>query len=69
LCSPISEQKAGVPTVPGSKGLISNEKEALEVARQIGIPVMIKATAGACLRAQQLNDLNHVNKGISARSC
>lgn len=38
--------KAGVPTVPGSPGLIRTTAEALEVADQIGYPVLIKATAG-----------------------
>ena len=38
--------QAGVPVVPGSDGLIENEKEAIAVAEQIGFPVLIKATAG-----------------------
>src|SRR5690606_14144396 len=37
---------AGVPTVPGSKGLVADEHEAVEVAKEIGYPVIIKATAG-----------------------
>ncbi len=37
---------AGVPTVPGSAGLLQSEEEALTVAARIGYPVMIKATAG-----------------------
>ncbi|HWI61194.1 MAG TPA: acetyl-CoA carboxylase biotin carboxylase subunit [Symbiobacteriaceae bacterium] len=39
-------KKAGVPTVPGSEGLVTTEAEALEVAERIGYPVLIKATAG-----------------------
>lgn len=39
-------QKAGVPTVPGSEGLITNDTEAMEVAKAVGFPLMIKATAG-----------------------
>jgi acetyl-CoA carboxylase, biotin carboxylase subunit len=39
-------QRIGVPTVPGSEGLISTEEEAIAIARQIGYPVMVKATAG-----------------------
>jgi acetyl-CoA carboxylase biotin carboxylase subunit len=39
-------QQAGVPTIPGSKGLILNENEAKTIAAEIGYPVMIKATAG-----------------------
>jgi acetyl-CoA carboxylase biotin carboxylase subunit len=38
--------QAGVPVVPGSEGIISDEKEALRVAEKIGFPVAIKATAG-----------------------
>jgi len=39
-------RKAGVPIVPGSSGIVSNEDEALEIASEIGFPVIIKATAG-----------------------
>ncbi len=44
----------GVPTVPGSDGLLSNEREALKIARDIGYPVMIKATAGGGGRGMRL---------------
>ncbi len=37
---------ANVPVVPGSEGLIQNEKEAVRLAHEIGFPVLIKATAG-----------------------
>ena len=37
---------AGVPCVPGSEGLLKNGKHAVEVAKEIGLPVMMKATAG-----------------------
>ncbi len=39
-------QDAGVPTVPGSDGIIEDMDEACELAEKIGFPVMIKATAG-----------------------
>lgn len=39
-------KKAGVPTVPGSDGLIANVDEAVRIADEIGYPVIIKATAG-----------------------
>ncbi|MDB5296206.1 MAG: acetyl-CoA carboxylase, biotin carboxylase [Phycisphaerales bacterium] len=39
-------KRANVPTVPGSAGAVEDEKEALEVARKIGYPVIIKASAG-----------------------
>jgi len=47
-------QKAGVPTVPGSWGLLSSEKEALAIAQEIGYPVIIKATAGGGGRGMRL---------------
>ena len=37
---------ASVPVVPGSGGTVDDEAEALELARRIGYPIMIKATAG-----------------------
>ncbi|MCL4220367.1 MAG: acetyl-CoA carboxylase biotin carboxylase subunit [Phycisphaerales bacterium] len=37
---------AKVPTFPGSEGAIENEEEAVEVANEIGYPVIIKAAAG-----------------------
>jgi acetyl-CoA carboxylase, biotin carboxylase subunit len=39
-------REAKVPVVPGSGGLIEDDAEALRVAREIGFPVLIKATAG-----------------------
>lgn len=38
--------KAGVPCVPGSEGLLEDAKHAVKVAKEIGFPVMMKATAG-----------------------
>ncbi len=39
-------KKAGVPVVPGSDGLVEEEDEAFAIAKRIGYPVIIKATAG-----------------------
>ncbi len=39
-------KKAGVPTVPGSDGLLKDVEDAKKVAKKMGYPVMIKATAG-----------------------
>ncbi len=47
-------QKAGVPTVPGSEGLVDSEEIALKIADKIGYPVMIKATAGGGGRGMRL---------------
>ena len=39
-------KKAGVPTVPGSDGILEDFKKAKKIAKEIGYPVMLKATAG-----------------------
>ena len=39
-------QEAGVSTVPGYMGLIADAEEAVKISREIGYPVMIKASAG-----------------------
>ncbi len=47
-------QKAGVPTIPGSWGLLESQENALSIARDIGYPVIIKATAGGGGRGMRL---------------
>jgi len=39
-------KEAGVPTIPGSEGLLKDVEDAKKVAAEMGYPVMIKATAG-----------------------
>jgi len=39
-------KKAGVPVVPGSDGVVTEESSALEIARDLGFPVIVKAAAG-----------------------
>jgi acetyl-CoA carboxylase biotin carboxylase subunit len=39
-------KKAGVPTIPGSEGILKDLAEARKIAGKMGYPVMIKATAG-----------------------
>jgi acetyl-CoA carboxylase biotin carboxylase subunit len=39
-------KKAGVPTIPGSEGLLSSVEEGQKLAKKIGYPVILKATAG-----------------------
>ncbi|MEC4803041.1 MAG: acetyl-CoA carboxylase biotin carboxylase subunit [Jaaginema sp. PMC 1079.18] len=47
-------QKAGVPTLPGSEGLLSSEDQAKAIAQEIGYPVILKATAGGGGRGMRL---------------
>lgn len=39
-------RKAGVPVVPGSEGPVRSESKALEVAKSIGFPLIVKASGG-----------------------
>ena len=52
--------KAGVPVVPGSEGAIEKDSDALELANEMGYPVIIKAAAGGGGRGMRVvhNDIN-----------
>ena len=39
-------EKAGVPCIPGSKGLLKDLPDAKKTAKEVGYPIMLKATAG-----------------------
>ena len=45
---------AGVPTIPGSGGLVADEAAARKVADEIGYPVLIKASAGGGGRGMRI---------------
>jgi acetyl-CoA carboxylase biotin carboxylase subunit len=47
-------EAAGLPTIPGSLGNLSGIAEALELAAEVGYPVMLKATAGGGGRGMRL---------------
>ncbi len=53
-------QKVGVPTVPGSEGLLESVSDASQLASEMGYPVMIKATAGGGGRGMRL--VGHANE-------
>lgn len=46
--------KAGVPLLPGSKGVVRSVAEAHEVAREVGFPLIIKAAAGGGGRGMKI---------------
>ncbi|UKJ07287.1 acetyl-CoA carboxylase biotin carboxylase subunit [Solitalea lacus] len=62
-------KKAGVPTIPGSDGLLSDVSEGIKVANQIGYPVILKATAGGGGRGMRIvwKDEDFENAWDSAR--
>jgi acetyl-CoA carboxylase biotin carboxylase subunit len=47
-------QKAGVPVVPGSGGVVEDEEKAVKVARDVGFPVILKASAGGGGRGMRI---------------
>jgi acetyl-CoA carboxylase biotin carboxylase subunit len=46
--------ECGVPILPGSEGILQSAEEALDLARQIGYPVMLKASAGGGGRGMRM---------------
>ncbi|MEO8434099.1 MAG: acetyl-CoA carboxylase biotin carboxylase subunit [Pyrinomonadaceae bacterium] len=47
-------KKAGLPIVPGSPGVLESEEEALAIAREIGFPVIVKASGGGGGRGMRI---------------
>ena len=47
-------KRAGVPILPGSDGIIASEGEAVEWGRQVGFPVIMKASAGGGGRGMRI---------------
>ncbi len=46
--------KAGIPVLPGSNGIVKDEKELLDLAEKIGYPAIIKAAAGGGGRGMRI---------------
>ena len=47
-------KKAGVPTIPGSDGLVESVADAIKIAKKIKYPVILKATAGGGGRGMRI---------------
>ena len=69
--SPAKEamRAAGVPVVPGSVGLVASPEQALEVARKVGFPILLKADSGGGGRGmRRCNDESELAEAfVSAR--
>ncbi|MGB2599509.1 MAG: acetyl-CoA carboxylase biotin carboxylase subunit [Candidatus Omnitrophota bacterium] len=63
-------KKAGIPVIPGSKDVVKTKEEALKVAKKIGYPVIIKASAGGGGKGMRVchNDVRLVGAFMTARS-
>jgi acetyl-CoA carboxylase, biotin carboxylase subunit len=62
--------KTKVPLLPGTKDLVEDEKEAIEIANDIGYPVIVKAAAGGGGRGMRVahNEIALVNGFLQAKS-
>ncbi|MEL6374729.1 MAG: acetyl-CoA carboxylase biotin carboxylase subunit [Pseudomonadota bacterium] len=47
-------QKLGIPVVPGSDGAVTDEREAMRIAKRMGFPVLVKAASGGGGRGMKL---------------
>ncbi len=63
-------QKAGLPIINGSASIIKNKEEALKIAKTIGYPIIIKATAGGGGKGMRIchNDLTLVSSLMTAQA-
>ena len=63
-------KNSGIPVVPGSDGIVKDEKAALTIAREIGYPVIIKASAGGGGRGMRIahTDVSLANALLTARA-
>ena len=58
-------KKAGVPILPGSDGPVDSEEKATKIARDLGLPVIIKAVAGGGGRGMRvIRDMKELSKSL-----
>ena len=60
-------KRAGVPILPGSEGILASDGEAIEWARQVGYPVIVKASAGGGGRGWRPPRLASAFSGVDLR--
>ena len=62
-------RKIGIPLTPGGKGVVNSQEEALEVAKEIKYPVIIKASAGGGGKGMRVchNDVTLISSFAMAR--
>ncbi|RKY39957.1 MAG: acetyl-CoA carboxylase biotin carboxylase subunit [Candidatus Omnitrophota bacterium] len=63
-------QKLGIPTIPGSKSIIKDKQEALEVVKKIGYPVIIKSAGGGGGKGMRIahNEISLLNSIDTAQA-
>jgi acetyl-CoA carboxylase biotin carboxylase subunit len=63
-------KKVGVPVVPGSEGVLSNYETAIQIAKDIGFPIILKAVAGGGGRGMRIirNEDEMENSFLAAKN-
>jgi acetyl-CoA carboxylase biotin carboxylase subunit len=63
-------KKAGVPVLPGSDGVVTEESSALEIATELGFPVIVKASAGGGGKGMRIvmNEAEFANAFVMAQT-
>ncbi len=62
-------KKAGVPVVPGSDGVVKSPADAVELAKEMGLPIILKAVAGGGGRGMRIiRDLDEIEHAFSTAS-
>jgi acetyl-CoA carboxylase biotin carboxylase subunit len=63
-------KKVGVPIIPGSDGAVKDRTEALQIAKKIGYPIIVKAAAGGGGRGMRVahNDVSLANAFMTAKA-
>lgn len=62
-------EKAGAPVVPGTDGAVVSSDEAIDIAREIGYPIMLKASAGGGgIGMQAVNSDQELTKAFESNS-
>jgi acetyl-CoA carboxylase biotin carboxylase subunit len=62
-------KKSGMPTIPGSEGILADFDEAVELANEIGYPVMVKAVAGGGGKGMRMcRDVAELERGFHVAS-
>jgi acetyl-CoA carboxylase biotin carboxylase subunit len=62
-------RKAGLPIIPGSKGVVKTKEEALKIAKEMRYPVIIKAAAGGGGKGMRIchNDVRLISALLTAQ--
>jgi len=69
MTAKLTMQKAGIPVIPGSRGVITSKEDALKEAKRIKYPVIIKASAGGGGKGMRVchNDVRLISAFLTAQ--